>query len=243
MPQPALILAGGLALSAGVALGAIGHAASRRSVSAGARVAARAAAAWWYSAGAFLLGEGVANLLGGFGVRDVALFVTLRDVSVLVMCLALASLTVYLAYLVLGHARALPAIALGYAALAFVVLDLASASEPIGVETSGWSAEIAYAVPFEGPLLLAAFGLAFTAPAVLALALLTRAREGLTRPERARVSALSFGVFAFAGTGGVFALGATGWSDLAAGGFASLVVALGVLIALRRRRAAKGEAP
>lgn len=235
VPSPTLILAGGLATAAAVALGAIGHSVSRRSVSAEGRAARIAASVWWYAAASFLLEEGLLNAAAGIGITDLALFSTFRQVSILAMCAALGGLTIYLAYLVAGKNRGGTAAWMGYAWLALVLLYHVNASEPTGLDVGAWSAEIRYAKPLEGPLLLAAYGLAFAPPTLLALALLARSRDGLSRSERARVGSLSFGLFAFAIIGAAFATGLTGWLEIALGAGGSLAVAAFWLAFLRRR--------
>ncbi len=222
-----------------------------RPVGAIARPAADAFALWWVALGVSTVVTGVGNLLAAYGVDDVAVFATISQVNVLIVCVALWALVYYLLFLFTGtRGFVAPLTAFYVAYYALLVYYLAS-SDPVGVDVKTWQAGVRYAKPLQGGFFAVIVILLVLPQIVGALAYFTLYFR-LTEPaQRYRVALVSWAIvvwFTSALAAGLTETSAQSWWPLVSR-LIGLTAAGTVLLAyyppawIRRRLGAGGNGP
>ena len=160
--QSTLILSAIFACIAAGIYAYIGWRLSKREIaSSESRVAWRSFTVWWYGLAATTLIAGLLNLLGAFGMTDLAFFVTANYVSLQLSCIALLGLFYYLIFLFTGNSRWLKPLALLYTVYYILLVYFVTASNPVGINLEPWNTTLAYEVPFTGPIVITLIVLLF----------------------------------------------------------------------------------
>ncbi len=153
MIQPTLIFGAIFSLVSGGIYYYVGRSLTQRRVAApDARLAWTLFVVWWYGLAGATLASGVLSLLGAFGVTHLQLFVTITQVNLLAICVALFGLMYYLLYLFTGSRRLLAPLTVFYIAYYILLVYYIQQSIPIGVTLGRWSATLKYQQPNTGPL-------------------------------------------------------------------------------------------
>ena len=118
------------------------------------RVAWQSFTVWWYGLAANTLIMGLQNLLGAFGITNLALFVTANYLNLQLSCLALLGLFYYLTFLFTGNSRWLKPLAVFYTIAFILLIYIATASNPTGVTLEPWRTLLAYEIPPSGPFVV-----------------------------------------------------------------------------------------
>ena len=155
MIQPTLLFGAFLALlSAGIYY-YVGQVLSRRRVAApDARLAWTLFVVWWYALASSTLVGALLSLLGALNIANLALFITLTQVNLLVICLGLHGLMYYLLYLFTGSRRLFTPLTLFYIAYYILLIFYVQARQPVGVHVGRWNATLEYDNPNTGPFFL-----------------------------------------------------------------------------------------
>jgi hypothetical protein len=119
-----------------------------------ARVAWNIFIIWWISLATTTLIGGILNLLGAFGLTELPVFITVTQVNLLIICVALWSLLYYLIYLFTGNNRSLIPITIFCIANYILLVYYVTASVPAGVTVGRWSTTIAYQHRITGALFI-----------------------------------------------------------------------------------------
>lgn len=209
MPAIPLLVASLADLLMGALFAYIGRAIAKRTVSAEARLAARAFAAWWYAIGTLVAVEGVRGIVGSYGLlsrADVAnVFVVAFGAWIVVLGVAMASLLLYLAYLYRGNTRLAIPLAVFYAAWAAIAIWQTSLAGPIFV-LSRYATLVEYEAPLAAWVELAFFLLLY-APQIVAIALYLRLFPRVVgREARLRMLAIGVGLGVWIGSNLVAAI-------------------------------------
>ena len=97
MPQPTLMFGAALSILSAVIYFYVGHVLSRRRVAnPDARLAWMLFVIWWYALASSTLIGALLSLLGAFNIAGLPLFVTLTQVNLLAICVALFGLRYYM---------------------------------------------------------------------------------------------------------------------------------------------------
>lgn len=121
-------------------------------VSADARLAWRLFVLCWYALGGTTCIGGLLNLLGGFGITHLPLFLTFTQVNLLAISIALYGLMYYLLYLFTGNQKLFVPLTIFYIAYYILLLYYVNVSEPTGVSVNRWSTVLVYQQQATGPL-------------------------------------------------------------------------------------------
>ena len=124
-------------------------------------------ATWWWTLGAVQLLAGAYTLPAAFGLRDLALVVTLLNLLLLLIAVALGALVYFLVYLYTGSQRAFWPIAVGYSILGVAMLYLVAWMQPTGFDEAKGAGELVYTRRLEGFAAIL-FGLVVSGPVLLA---------------------------------------------------------------------------
>lgn len=155
MVQPTLIFGAAFSILSAVIYFYVGRVLSRRHVAnPDARLAWMLFVVWWYALASSTLSGAVLSLLGAFNLAGLALFVTLNQVNLLAICVALFGLMYYLLYLFTGSRRLLLPLSIFYIFYYILVIYFVQARVPIGVTVGRWSAGIEFEKAATGPLYL-----------------------------------------------------------------------------------------
>jgi hypothetical protein len=109
----------------------------QREVESDARRANEMFAVWWLALGILYVLAAALNVPGAFGLRDLAFTVTLVNVILVLLCIALWGLMYYLVYLYTGSTRSFWPLTIGYAVLAVAFLYLIAWADPTGFDATG----------------------------------------------------------------------------------------------------------
>ena len=156
MIQPTLMFGAALSILSAVIYFYVGRVLSRRRVAnPDARLAWMLFVTWWYAlAGSTLIGA-ILSLLGAFNIAGLPLFITLTQVNLLAICIALFGLMYYLIYLFTGRQSLLVPLIVFYIVYYILVVYYVQARMPVGVSVGRGSATLQYELPAEGPLYVA----------------------------------------------------------------------------------------
>jgi hypothetical protein len=157
MIQPTLLFGAALsALSAGIYY-YVGRTLRQRRVAApDARLAWTLFVVWWYALASSTFVGAVLTLLGALSIAGLPLFITLTEINLLAICVALYGLMYYLIYLFTGNRRLLVPLTVFYILYCTMLIYYVQARVPIGVSVGRWSATLEYQNPNSGPLFLVA---------------------------------------------------------------------------------------
>ena len=155
MIQPTLLLATLFSLLGAGVYYYIGRTLASRSVVApDARLAWLLFIAWWYALAGTNLASAALNLLGAFGVTDLALFLTFTQIDLLATCVALFCLVYYLLYLFTGSRRILAPLIIFYIVFYSLLAYYYNWIDPAGVTVGRWEVGLVYQRPQTGPFFL-----------------------------------------------------------------------------------------
>jgi hypothetical protein len=233
MIQPTLLFGAALSiLSAGIYY-YVGRVLSRRRVvSPDARLAWALFVVWWYALASSTLSGALLSLLGAFSIVALPLFVTINQVNLLAICIALFGLMYYLLYLFTGSRRLLVPLSLFYIAYYILIMYYVQAREPVAVVVGRWNASLQYAKPAEGPLFVAALLLLVFPQIIGSLAYFTLYFRVQTLTQKYRILLVSWSIliwFLSALLASIAGLGQQDWWQVTSrliGLFASLAILL-----------------
>jgi hypothetical protein len=153
MVQPTLMFGAALSILSAVIYFYVGRVLSQRRVaSPDARLAWTLFVVWWYALASSTLIGAVLSLLGALNIAGLPLFVTLTQVNLLALCVALFGLMYYLIYLFTGNQRLLVPLIVFYIAYYILIIYYIQARIPVGVNIGRWNAALDYELPAQGPL-------------------------------------------------------------------------------------------
>lgn len=199
MTAQTLAAAGVFALAAAAVYAYVGARLARRRVSAEARRAAMMFSAWWFALAGTTALTGLQVLAAAAGVTALAPYQAIAHLNLLLVCIALAGLMHYLAYLFTGRDLLVPLAALYGVLYVGLVFILAGAGAQ-GLEVHRWSVAIDYARPIEGTTRIALVALILVPQLLGALAyfsLYFRMREPT---QRYRIALVSWSIIGWFGS-------------------------------------------
>ena len=178
MAAPGLLVSSMLGLAASASFLVVGIRLGARRPAQDAEEAHRGFRAWWFgtSVYAFLSGF-VLNGLAFLDVTPVRLFVTIRTVSVITLCVAVWSLGHSVTFLVTGWRHARAAWAAGTAVTYLLVLWTFAGSTPTGVRVGAFDTMLVWTPAPEPALVAAVIALLTLPPTLAALAYFAVARR------------------------------------------------------------------
>jgi hypothetical protein len=142
-------VASGLFLAAGLNL------LERRVGEAEARNALLLFAVWWIGVAVYALAGASQDLMAALGADPFAVFVALRYMQIIAICIGLWGLMYYLAYVLTGQRRLMAPLAAFYAAYYAVLLFLVTRGAPVGVDVQPWRTSLVFATPLMGAFAVA----------------------------------------------------------------------------------------
>jgi hypothetical protein len=158
--------------------------------------------------------------------------VTINQVNLLAICIALFGLMYYLLYLFTGSRRLLVPLSLFYIAYYILIMYYVQAREPVAVVVGRWNASLQYAKPAEGPLFVAALLLLVFPQIIGSLAYFTLYFRVQTLTQKYRILLVSWSIliwFLSALLASIAGLGQQDWWQVTSrliGLFASLAILL-----------------
>ena len=195
MIQPTLIFGAALSTLSASIYYYVGRVLSRRRVaSPEARLAWLLFIAWWYALGTTTLIGAVLSLLGAFNIAGLPLFITLTQVNLLALCIALYGLMYYLLYLFTGSRRLLLPLTLFYIAYYILIVYYVHSRMPVGVTVGRWNATLQYAQDPGGPLFLVALLLLIFPQVIGSLAYFTLYFRVKTTTQKYRILLVSWSI-------------------------------------------------
>ncbi len=185
-------LASGLFLATGLAL------LQRRVGDAGAQQALTLFAVWWIGLAIYAVAGANEDVLAAFGLEPFGVFVALRYMQIVSVCIGLWGLMYYLAFVLTGQRRLMAPLAAFYAGYYAVLLFLVTRSAPAAVEVAPWRTALVFATPLLGALAVAL--LLVIPPVVGAGTYLALLREAPRGAHRARIWLISLSTLAWSGS-------------------------------------------
>lgn len=182
LPAVTLLLSSALALGTSLGFVAVGFLVMRRPASSHSWLASLSFAAFWHSGAVVAGSQGLRLFAAWLGADSLALVVGLEQVSTPFYCMAAASLTYYVVFLLSGRDFAVP-ISLYYLALYPLLRYHVALADPIGYVVTDWQVNYVYTQPLQTPGYTATLALV-TLPvigSVLAYATLARRADPATR--------------------------------------------------------------
>lgn len=195
-----LLLASAFAVITAAIYAYVGRVIIRRHVQGDARLASTLFATFWFGLGAATLFGSVNNVLGWAGVTDISVYVTIIQVSFLVIMIALWSLMYYLAYLFTGNRSLLVPISAFYLVFYAWLVYLIVLVDFDGLTVNEWNVQL-HAANEAHPIVGIVFALALIVPPLIgaiAYARLFFKVEGVT--QRYRIGLVSGTIVAWFGS-------------------------------------------
>lgn len=125
--------------------GYVGAQMTRRQASDEGRLAVRLFAVWWYGLAGVTALVAVQDVLAAFGVTALAAYLTIQNLVLTALSVALFGLLYYLAYLFTGSRAILAPLVAFYAALYVGLVYVVAYREPVAVTVESWRVVIDYA--------------------------------------------------------------------------------------------------
>ena len=126
----------------------------RRSSTPDSRLAWRLFVTWWYALAVATFFSALLNLLGAFGITNLALFVTITLMNLLATSVALYGLMFYLLYVFTGNRKLLFPLSAFYVLYYALLVYYVQASVPAEVTIERWRTVIEYQNQIRGPFFL-----------------------------------------------------------------------------------------
>lgn len=165
--SPDLLVRAIVALTTGIVYAYVARLVLSRRLSPEAHRANVAFATWWGTFGIVEFLAAAYNLPAAFGLRDLALAVTLINVLLVLIVVAIAGLMYYLVFLYTGSQRAYWPVVVFYGVLAVALLYLIAWMQPTGFDESQGPGALAYTRQLAGGPAIT-LGLVFSLPVVVA---------------------------------------------------------------------------
>lgn len=200
MGPPTLLLDAAIVLATAALYAYVGVVAWRRRVGGDAQLASDLFATWWFALAATTAAGVVTRLLGWAGVTDLGLYLTVSQISLLGLCIALWGLLYYLLYLFSGRKQLIVPVSIFYVAFYSWIVYLVTARPPIGVEVTDWSVRLTYATELSSAALTAFILLLILPPLLGAIAYARLFFRVQDRTQRYRIGLVSFTIAAWFGT-------------------------------------------
>lgn len=195
MIQPTLLFGAALSILSAIIYYYVGRVLSRRRVaSPDARLAWTLFVVWWYALASNTLISALLSLLGAFNVAGLPLYITLTQVNLLAICIALHGLMYYLLYLFTGSRRLLVPLTVFYIAYYILVIYYVQSRMPVGITVGRWSATLEYAQDAQGPLFLVALLLLIFPQVIGSLAYFTLYFRVKTPTQKYRILLVSWSI-------------------------------------------------
>jgi len=109
-----------------------------------ARLAWVAFTVWWYGLAIVTFLNGLQNLFGAVGLKDLPLFVTVTQLNFQITCVALLGLLYYLIYLYTGNRNSLWVLSVFYIVFYILLIYFINVSSPNGVNVQRWNTALSY---------------------------------------------------------------------------------------------------
>lgn len=200
MGPQTLLLDAGIVLATAALYAYVGVVTWRRRVGGEAQLASDLFATWWFALAATTAAGVLTRLMGWAGVKDLALYLTVSQVTLFGLCVALWGLLYYLLYLFSGRRQLIVPVSLFYVGFYAWLVYLTVARRPIGVTVDEWKVSLTYASQYSSAV-LATFVLLLILPPLLGAAayarLFFRVRD---RTQRYRIGLVSSTIVAWFGT-------------------------------------------
>jgi hypothetical protein len=191
----------------------VGWRLSRRRVEGSARLANKLFATWWVLLAGLTGLTVVQRIVASMGVEDLAFYLTLVEIQLLILCVALWALLYYFVYVLTGSRRAMAPITMFYAAYYVALVFLVTARHPTGVTLAGQTAVIEFAND-ANPIVLGVLATLFLGPVLVAAAGYVRLFFRVQEPtQRYRIGLIAATILVWFGTAA--AASVTGLSQLA----------------------------
>lgn len=178
----------------------VGQAVNDRSLTGHERTANLAFTYWWMATAALMAVRATRNLAVAFWQPELAMFVVETQLSIIIACLGLATLTFYFAYLFTGEHRVWIPIAAFYSVYVVFLLYMIAHQRPIGLEESGWRMFLIFESPnatLGGPRSAV---LLFIPPIIGCVGYLSLYRTVPTRMQRFRIACVATGLLLWLST-------------------------------------------
>ena len=195
MIQPTLLFGAALSVLSACIYFYVGRVLSRRRVaSPDARLAWTLFVVWWYGLASTTLIGALLSLLGAFNIVDLPLFITLTQVNLLTICVALYGLMYYLLYLFTGSQRLFLPLTFFYIAYYILIVYYVQSRMPVGVTLGRWNATLQYAQDPGGPLFVIALLLLIFPQVIGSLAYFTLYFRVKTVTQKYRILLVSWSI-------------------------------------------------
>lgn len=202
MTTTTILLDAGLAAAIAAVYAYVGMTVGRRRVEGDARLASWSFVAWWYGLSVTTGIAAARNFLGAAGVLHLPIHLTLTQLSLLSLTVALGGLLYYLLYLFTGK-RSLVWWVVGFYALFYLALDYFVAwLDPVAVTAGEWQVRYEYAnEPESGSAPVVLFLLALVVPHILGAVAYARLWFRVDDPtQRYRIGLVSGTILAWFGS-------------------------------------------
>lgn len=200
MGPDTLLLDAALVLTTAAIYAYVGVVTWRRRVGGEAQLASDLFATWWFALAATTIGGVATRLLGWAGVADLALYVTVSQVTLLGLCIALWGLLYYLLYLFSGNRKLIVPVSLFYVGFYSWLVYLTALRPPTGVTVEDWKVTLTYATTLPSSVTGAFILLLILPPLLGAIAYARLFFRVEDRTQRYRIGLVSFTIVAWFGT-------------------------------------------
>jgi hypothetical protein len=193
-----LVSAGAASLVAGLFLAAGVRVLAKRLDGDEAAQAITLFAVWWLGLAVYAVAGANQDLLAAFGVEPFALFVALRYMQIIAVCIGLWGLMYYLAYVLTGERRLMAPLAGFYAGYYAVLVFLVTRGAPTAVDVEPWRTSLVFVTPLMGGLAIAL--LLVIPPVVGAGTYLALLKDAPSGAHRLRIVLISVSTLAWSGS-------------------------------------------
>lgn len=201
-----LALSGALQLATAASFLVVGREYLRRPASGESRLAILAAAAWWWSLGAYLLVQGGLTIHASIADASLAAFLVARAVTIPLLCVSVWGITYHLVYLFTGKRWTARLLALLYVGVAVLFYIAGFNPVPRSVTETPWLVELEGTG--EGPLFVVVYALVGLPPIAASFAYLFLGLRLSDPIQRYRAILVAGSILAYVGSGLVARLAA-----------------------------------
>lgn len=193
-----LVSAGAASIASGLFLAAGVNLLQRRPGAPDAQQAMSLFAVWWIGLAVYALAGANEDVLAAFGLQPFAIFVALRYMQIVAVCIGLWGLMYYLAFILTGQRKLMAPLAGFYATYYAVLVFLVTRGVPAAVSIEPWRTSLVFATPVMGALAIAL--LLVIPPLVGGVTYLMLLREAPSRAHRIRIGLISLSTITWSGS-------------------------------------------
>lgn len=155
-------------------------------------------AVWWIGLAVYAVAGANQDMLAAFGLQPFAVFVALRYMQIMAVCIGLWGLMYYLAYVLTGQRRLMAPLAAFYAGYYAILIFLVTRSVPAAVAIEPWRTSLVFATPMMGALAVAL--LLVIPPVVGSGTYLFLLREAPSQAHRIRIGLIVLSTLTWSGS-------------------------------------------